>query len=91
MDNVERQVKIYRTPDGQCPYLRWLQGLRDDEAKQRIRARIGRLRLGNPGHVRSVGGAVHELKIGYGSDYRVYFGNDERRLVLLPIGGDKSQ
>jgi putative addiction module killer protein len=42
-------------------------------ARARIRARIGRLRLGNPGDSKRVG-EVFELRIHVGPGYRVYFG-----------------
>ena len=48
-----------------------------------------RIRLGNFGYTRSVGQGVHELKIDYGPGYRVYFGQDGTKLVILLCGGDK--
>ena len=50
----------------------WLAGLNDARAKVRILARIDRLSLGNPGDVKPVGEGVSELRIDYGSGYRVY-------------------
>jgi putative addiction module killer protein len=89
MVGSEKDVRIYRRPDGRIPYLEWLQGLRDQQAKQRIQARIGRVRLGNFGYTRSVGEGVHELKVDYGPGYRVYFGQDGEQLVIILCGGDK--
>lgn len=54
-------------------YARWIEKLRDRQAKARIAIRIRRLSLGNPGDVRPVGGGVSELRIDYGPGYRVYF------------------
>jgi putative addiction module killer protein len=90
MDAHERRVRIYRTRDGGVPYLDWFDALRDRRAKQKIGARIGRLRLGNFGHARSVGEGVFELKIDFGPGYRVYLGQDGVELVILLCGGDKS-
>jgi putative addiction module killer protein len=90
MDARERQVTIYRTHDGRVPYFDWFDALRDRSAKQKIDARIGRLRLGNFGQARSVGGGVSELKVDYGPGYRVYFGRDGDELVILLRGGNKS-
>jgi putative addiction module killer protein len=51
---------------------------------------LDRARLGNLGDNRSVGEGVHEFRIAYGPGYRVYFGLEGNRLILLLLGGDKS-
>lgn len=71
-------------------YARWVEKLRDRQAKARIAIRIRRLSLGNPGDVRPVGGGVSELRIDYGPGYRVYFLKQGAALVILLAGGDKS-
>jgi putative addiction module killer protein len=48
-----------------------------------------RVRLGNLGDVRAVGSGVFELKIDYGTGYRVYFSPVGAAIVLLLVGGDK--
>lgn len=90
MEPVERPIKLFRASDGHVPYLRWFEGLSDDRARQKIQARMARVRLGNLGHCRSVGNGVQELKIDYGPGYRVYFGQDGQSLIILLCGGDKS-
>ncbi|HEY9868909.1 MAG TPA: type II toxin-antitoxin system RelE/ParE family toxin [Candidatus Obscuribacterales bacterium] len=89
MDHLDVEVRIYQLPDGRVPYLEWLEGLKDQQARQRIQARFARIRLGNFGQTRSVGGGVHELKVDYGPGYRVYFGRDGQHIVILLCGGDK--
>src|SRR5438045_3961645 len=89
MEARERQVRIYATPQGRTPYMEWFNSLRDARAKQKIDARIGRVRLGNLGQTRAVGEGVFELKIDYGPGYRVYFAQDGVQLVILLCGGDK--
>jgi putative addiction module killer protein len=64
--------------------------LRDVQGRARIRVRLDRVRLGNLGDHRSVGAGVQELRIDYGPGYRVYFGTEGQRVVLLLLGGDKS-
>jgi putative addiction module killer protein len=90
MDAQERQIRIYRCRDGREPYLQWFSKLSDQRARQKIQARIGRIRLGNFGQTRSVGAGVQELKIDYGPGYRVYFGLHGNEVVILLCGGDKS-
>jgi len=68
----------------------WLKSLRDREARARIGARILRARLGNLGDVKSVGGAVYEMRIDHGPGYRVYFAQRGATVLLLLVGGDKS-
>jgi putative addiction module killer protein len=67
-----------------------LDSLRDRKAKAKIRERLKRISLGNLGDYRSVGEGVFELRIDYGSGYRVYFGQIGSTIVLLLLGGDKS-
>lgn len=90
MDAKPQRVEIYETRDGKSPFKSWLRRLRDQKAKQRIRARIARVRLGNFGDSRPVGDGVVELRIHYGPGYRVYLGRDGDELVILLVGGDKS-
>ena len=90
MDVSEKQVEAYVDPDGSCPFDDWMESLRDQRAKARIRARIARVRLGNLGSCEPVGRGVLELKIDYGPGYRVYFGQKGTTLVILLCGGDKS-
>jgi putative addiction module killer protein len=71
-------------------YERWFDSLKDRTARIRIDIRVRRLSLGNPGDVEPVGEGVSELRIDYGPGYRVYFAQQERSVVLLLIGGNKS-
>ncbi|HEX5008744.1 MAG TPA: type II toxin-antitoxin system RelE/ParE family toxin [Hyphomonadaceae bacterium] len=68
----------------------WLDDLRDQRAKAKVKARIRRLSLGNPGDVKPVGEGISEMRISYGPGYRVYFLQHGMTLVVLLCGGDKS-
>ncbi len=70
-------------------FARWLDGLRDLQARARVQARIERLAGGNPGDVVPVGEGVSELRIHHGPGYRVYFIRRGRELIILLAGGDK--
>lgn len=83
------EVREYQTEDGRKPFQEWFRNLRDREARVRIRVRLDRVVLGNLGDVKSVGRGVSELRITYGSGYRIYFGRDGNRIVILLCGGDK--
>lgn len=67
----------------------WLAGLRDARARSRIQVRLDRLALGNMGDAKFFDG-IGELRIDYGSGYRVYFLQRASIVVILLCGGDKS-
>ena len=46
--------------------------------------------MGSPGDVKAVGEGVSELRIDCGPEYRVYFKQRGRMLILLLAGSDKS-
>lgn len=71
-------------------FTAWTKALKDDRALARIALRIDRLRLGNPGDIKSVGGGVNEMRIDYGPGYRLYYVQRGRTLVVMLCGGDKS-
>ncbi len=50
---------------------------------------IGRLRLGNLGGCKPVGGGVHELVVDSGPGYRIYFGTQGDELIMLLCAGTK--
>ncbi len=69
-------------------FAAWLQALRDDDARTRIKNRVARLANGLPGDVAPVGNGVSELRIDCGPGYRVYFRQSKRGFLLLN-GGHK--
>ncbi len=52
---------------------------------------VTRLEQGNFSNVAGVGRGVFERKIGFGPGYRVYFGKDGERLIILLGGGTKKR
>ena len=82
-------ISYYLTKAGGKPFKEWLDSLKDIIARQKIRVRLDRVRLGNLGRNRSVGEGVYELKVDYGPGYRVYYGIEKKTVVLLLFGGDK--
>ena len=83
-------IQEYVTSDGRSPFDTWLRGLRDVQARARIRVRLDRVRLGNLGDYRTVGGGVFELRLAYGPGYRLYFAIEDRATLVLLTGGTKS-
>ena len=71
-------------------FSKWLKKLKNAVAKIAIVRRLDRMKEGNFGDSKSVGGGVFELRIDVGKGYRVYFTNKNNRIVFLLVGGDKS-
>ena len=71
-------------------FRRWLSKVKDRQARKAIVMRLTRAEAGNLGDVKSVGGAVSEMRVFVGKGYRSYFTLREGRLVILLCGGDKS-
>jgi len=70
-------------------FAKWLDDLRDIQAKARVLVRIERLASGNAGDVKPVGEGISEMRIDYGPGYRVYFTKRGSELIILLAGGDK--
>ena len=70
---------------------RWLARLKDARAKARIIKRIRSAERGNFGDCKVVGGSVTEMRIHYGSGYRVYFARKAKVVFVLLCGGTKSR
>jgi putative addiction module killer protein len=90
MENIDRELRYYTTRAGRIPFLDWLQDVDEKVVRAKVDARLALLEAGNLGKCRSVGEGIFELKIDFGPGYRVYFGQDGVRLVILLMAGDKS-
>ena len=70
---------------------KWLRKLKDIRAKAKILVRIQKLETSEHfGDNESVGDGIRELKIDYAKGYRIYFSEQEGKLIILIVGGDKS-
>lgn len=78
----------YETSEGDCPFRDWLESL-SSLLTARIEARLKRIAFGNLGDVKPVGGGVSEIRMRFGSGYRVYFSQFGNTVVVLLCGGDK--
>src|SRR4051812_28147199 len=84
-----RAVYYYRTLLGKEPAKEWLSSVKDKMTLAILYKRIRQAGLGQFGKTRSVGDGVWELKIDYGSGYRVYYGIHQDDLILILLGGSK--
>jgi putative addiction module killer protein len=70
-------------------FERWLAGLRDQRAREKIATRIVRIQSGLLGDWKAVSTGVSEIRIDYGPGYRLYFTLRNKRIVILLCGSDK--
>jgi putative addiction module killer protein len=63
----------------------------NSQAAAKVTTALIRLAAGNLSNVKGVGSGVLEYKIDFGPGYRVYFGRDGERLVILLAGGTKKR
>ena len=87
---VVLEVLEYLDASGRSSYGESFSSLNAPAAAKVITA-ITRLAQGNLSNVKGVGAAVFESKINFGPGYRIYFGRDGDRLVILLGGGTKKR
>ena len=75
---------------GNSPYTKWFNRL-NAVAAAKVATALHRMEQGNFSNVKSVGRGVHEYRIDFGPGYRVYFGRDGDRLVIVLAGGTKKR
>lgn len=85
----KKYIVIYADEKGYEPYISWIDNLKDKKNQQRIRARVRRLGEGLYGDCEPVGEGISELRMFFGSGYRIYFSEDADNIVVLLCGGDK--
>ncbi|MCF6764524.1 type II toxin-antitoxin system RelE/ParE family toxin [Thiotrichales bacterium 19S3-7] len=83
-------IRVYKTKEGKEPYFLWFNQIKDKLTKARIKRRIDRLYLGNEGDHKSIGDGLYELKMTFGSGYRIYYVKPLNNIYVLLLGGDKS-
>lgn len=88
MSDPVLQLLAYRDGGGREPFHVWFDTL-DRHAAAKVATVLARLGQGNLSEVKSVGAGVFERRIDWGPGYRVYFGRDGQRLVILLGGGTK--
>ncbi len=86
----EVDILEYLDPAGRSPFALWFAGL-NAVAAARVTVALTRLGHGNYSNVEGVGAGVYEYKIDFGPGYRVYFGKDGERIVILLGGSAKKR
>ncbi len=82
------EIEVYTDEKGNSPFEEWLFSF-DTSTQLRITSRLDRMRDGNFGDSKTLREGIYELRLHFGSGYRVYYGKVGKRIVLLLCGGDK--
>ncbi len=88
---MNKEIRYYIAPNGKSPFEEWINKLKDPVTQAKIFRRLDRVSLGNYGDYKPVGDGVYELRLTFGSGYRVYFAEHGDVTVILLLGGNKSQ
>jgi len=86
---MEKEIKLYYTKDGKCPYKEWRSSL-DLSIRLRVNKRVEKLRDGLYGdHKQLQKSELSELRMDFGKGYRIYYYDLEDTLVLFLAGSEK--
>lgn len=88
MPDVE--ILEYLDAAGRSPFADWFDGL-NAVAAARVAVSLTRMGSGNFSNVEGVGAGAYEYKIDFGPGYRIYFGKDGERIVILLGGSAKKR
>ncbi len=83
-----KTIEVFKLKNGKAPLFLWLDSL-DKTLQARIANRLKRLQSGNYGEYKRLDHELNELKLKFGSGYRVYFSEINNIILLLLCGGDK--
>lgn len=89
MSEPQIKVEFFISERGTSPFKIWLDEL-NYEFVGRVNNRLKRLKYGNFGDYKNLGDGVFELRLHFGSGYRIYFGKENSKIVILLCAGDKS-
>ena len=84
------ELRGYVDEQGKKRFAVWFESL-DAIAAAKVTMALTRVEQGNLSNAKGVGAGVFEYKIDFGPGYRIYFGNDGERLVILIGGGTKKR
>jgi putative addiction module killer protein len=84
------KILEYLDPNGSSPFALWFASI-EARAASKVAIALTRMEAGNLSNVKSVGSGLLEYRIDYGPGYRIYFGRDGERLIILLAGGTKKR
>lgn len=84
------EIREYLRKDGGSPFSEWFNSL-DNQAAARVTIYLSRIEAGNTSSLKSLGNGIYKSCIDWGPGYRIYFGQEGLRLVILLGGGTKKR
>lgn len=84
------EIEYLILPNGKAPIIEWLNSL-DSITRKRINQRILRIEDGNFGDCKKLSEDISELRFTFGKGYRVYYTEENNKIILLINGGNKSK
>jgi len=82
------QIEEYCDEQGKKPFSNWFNRL-NAQAASKITIALYKLSLGNFSNIKRLPGGILEYKCHFGPGYRIYFGQDGEKLIILLCGGTK--
>ncbi len=89
-DYFKASIRNLCYTNGKRPFVEWLENLKNKTDRYRIKERLDRITLGNFGDHKNVANGVYELRLTFGPGYRIYYGIENKNIIILLCGGDKS-
>lgn len=84
-----KQINFYTSQNNKCYFIEWFNDL-DNSIKQRVLKRINQLEEGNYGDCKKISVDLSELRLNFGSGYRIYYTETDNTIILILCAGDKS-
>lgn len=85
-----KEIFIYDLENGKEPFIIWLSSIKDNVVRARIKSAILKLSNGHFGDCKKINSNISEIRLHFGSGYRIYFSEIDKIIILLLCGGDKS-
>ena len=82
------EIREYIDGAGKSPFSAWHDHL-DARAAAKVTTALYRLEQGNFSNTKGISGGIFDYKIDFGPGYRIYFGKDGERIVIILGGGTK--
>lgn len=84
-----KEIEIFEYGDN-APLKKWIDSI-DNSFRRRIITRINQIEEeGHFGDFKVIDNEIKELRLKFGSGYRIYFHETDNILIVLLCGGDKS-